>query len=155
VRGDRGFRAICVPVSAGLDDPFLLSHVASPVDRGEDYSLFQAIDGNAMYPAGRAGIDTLKASQVSMMVNEGAGLRIESLPVDWREARLLGRFEFPQGPTPCSGPECFRLAGRDAVRVSSQKLGTLVNTVVTCNTAPPWTIGITALMRNLASRGLL
>jgi fumarylacetoacetate (FAA) hydrolase family protein len=43
----------------------------------------------------------------------------------------------------------------DLVRVSSTKLGTLVNTVVTCDTAPPWTVGITALMRNLASRGLL
>jgi fumarylacetoacetate (FAA) hydrolase family protein len=43
----------------------------------------------------------------------------------------------------------------DVVRVSSTKLGTLVNTVVTCDTAPPWTLGITGLMRNLASRGLL
>lgn len=43
----------------------------------------------------------------------------------------------------------------DVVRVSSTKLGTLVNTVVTCDTAPPWSVGITALMRNLASRGLL
>ena len=43
----------------------------------------------------------------------------------------------------------------DVVRVSSAKLGTLVNTVVTCDTAPSWTVGITALMRNLASRGLL
>ena len=43
----------------------------------------------------------------------------------------------------------------DVVRVSSAKLGALVNTVVTCDTAPPWNFGITALMRNLASRGLL
>jgi fumarylacetoacetate (FAA) hydrolase family protein len=43
----------------------------------------------------------------------------------------------------------------DVVRVSSAKLGTLVNTVVTCDTAPPWNFGITALMRNLAARGLL
>jgi fumarylacetoacetate (FAA) hydrolase family protein len=43
----------------------------------------------------------------------------------------------------------------DVVRVSSARLGTLVNTVVTCDIAPPWNIGITALMRNLASRGLL
>ena len=43
----------------------------------------------------------------------------------------------------------------DVVRVSAAKLGTLVNTVVTCDTAPPWNFGITALMRNLASRGLL
>jgi len=43
----------------------------------------------------------------------------------------------------------------DVVRVSSAKLGTLVNTVVTCETAPPWKLGISALMRNLAARGLL
>ena len=43
----------------------------------------------------------------------------------------------------------------DIVRVSSTKLGTLVNTVVTCDTAAPWNLGITALMRNLAARGLL
>jgi fumarylacetoacetate (FAA) hydrolase family protein len=43
----------------------------------------------------------------------------------------------------------------DVVRVSSTKLGTLVNTVVTCEAAPPWNVGITALMRNLAARGLL
>jgi len=42
----------------------------------------------------------------------------------------------------------------DVVRVSSTKLGTLVNTVVTCESASPWSYGITALMRNLASRGL-
>jgi fumarylacetoacetate (FAA) hydrolase family protein len=43
----------------------------------------------------------------------------------------------------------------DIVRVSSEKLGALVNTVVTCEVAAPWNFGITALMRNLASRGLL
>jgi fumarylacetoacetate (FAA) hydrolase family protein len=43
----------------------------------------------------------------------------------------------------------------DVVRVSSVKLGSLVNTVVTCDAAPPWNFGIAALMRNLAGRGLL
>jgi fumarylacetoacetate (FAA) hydrolase family protein len=43
----------------------------------------------------------------------------------------------------------------DVVRVSSTKLGALVNTVVTCDAAPPWNVGITALMRNLAARGLI
>jgi fumarylacetoacetate (FAA) hydrolase family protein len=43
----------------------------------------------------------------------------------------------------------------DVVRVSAEKLGTLINTVVTCDAAAPWNFGITALMRNLASRGLL
>lgn len=43
----------------------------------------------------------------------------------------------------------------DVVRVSSPKLGTLTNTVVHCHEAPPWTFGVSALMRNLAQRGLL
>lgn len=43
----------------------------------------------------------------------------------------------------------------DVVRVSSQKLGTLINKVTTCDRVPPWTFGVTDLMRNLASRKLL
>ena len=43
----------------------------------------------------------------------------------------------------------------DTVRVSSQKLGTLVNKVTTCDRVPPWTFGIADLMRNLAARNLL
>jgi fumarylacetoacetate (FAA) hydrolase family protein len=43
----------------------------------------------------------------------------------------------------------------DVVRVSCAQLGTLLNTVVTCEAAPPWNFGLTALMHNLASRGLL
>jgi len=43
----------------------------------------------------------------------------------------------------------------DIVRVSAPGLGTLVNRVVDCEQAPPWTFGVSALMRNLASRGLL
>lgn len=43
----------------------------------------------------------------------------------------------------------------DVVRVTSQKLGTLINKVTTCDRVPPWTFGVTDLMRNLASRKLL
>ena len=43
----------------------------------------------------------------------------------------------------------------DMVRISTPKLGALVNRVTTSNDAPPWTFGARALMRNLASRGLL
>jgi fumarylacetoacetate (FAA) hydrolase family protein len=43
----------------------------------------------------------------------------------------------------------------DVVRVSSPKLGALVNTVTTSAAAPPWTFGMKALMTNLAERGLL
>lgn len=43
----------------------------------------------------------------------------------------------------------------DLVRISSPRLGVLANRVTTSKEAPPWTFGARALMRNLASRGLL
>lgn len=43
----------------------------------------------------------------------------------------------------------------DEVRISSPKLGTLINTVTTSRDATPWTFGLRALMGNLAQRGLL
>ena len=43
----------------------------------------------------------------------------------------------------------------DRVRVSSPRLGVLENKVTTCDQAPPWTLGVSGLMRNLAARGLL
>ena len=43
----------------------------------------------------------------------------------------------------------------DEVRISTPRLGTLVNRVTTSRDAPPWRFGVRALMRNLAARGLL
>jgi fumarylacetoacetate (FAA) hydrolase family protein len=43
----------------------------------------------------------------------------------------------------------------DIVRVFSEKLGVLENEVTSCEAAPPWTMGLSALMRNLAGRDLL
>ncbi|CAM5226504.1 Fumarylacetoacetate hydrolase family protein OS=Streptomyces tendae OX=1932 GN=GUR47_01880 PE=4 SV=1 [Streptomyces tendae] len=43
----------------------------------------------------------------------------------------------------------------DVVRISSPRLGTLVNTVVPSEQAAPWTFGVRALTRNLARRGVL
>ena len=43
----------------------------------------------------------------------------------------------------------------DRVEIASAALGRLVNTVVYSDEAPPWQFGISALMRNLAVRGLL
>ena len=43
----------------------------------------------------------------------------------------------------------------DVVSISSQDLGTLINEVVHCDQAEPWTFGTGALMANLARRGLL
>ncbi|MDT0317749.1 fumarylacetoacetate hydrolase family protein [Streptomyces sp. DSM 44918] len=49
----------------------------------------------------------------------------------------------------------FTHARGDIVRISSPRLGALVNTVATSEDATPWTFGLRALMRNLAARGLL
>lgn len=43
----------------------------------------------------------------------------------------------------------------DVVRISTPRLGILENKVTTCEHAPQWQFGISDLMRNLASRGLL
>jgi fumarylacetoacetate (FAA) hydrolase family protein len=43
----------------------------------------------------------------------------------------------------------------DRVTIASAALGRLVNRVTTSKAAAPWTVGIGALMRNLATRGLL
>jgi len=43
----------------------------------------------------------------------------------------------------------------DLVSIRSPKLGTLANRVNHCDKVAPWTFGISALMRNLAGRGVL
>jgi fumarylacetoacetate (FAA) hydrolase family protein len=43
----------------------------------------------------------------------------------------------------------------DRVRVATPRLGVLENEVTTCDLAAPWTFGVSALIRNLAGRGLL
>ena len=43
----------------------------------------------------------------------------------------------------------------DVVEIATPTLGRLVNTVRLSTECPPWTFGTAALMKNLASRGLL
>ncbi|TFI59048.1 fumarylacetoacetate hydrolase [Sphingomonas parva] len=43
----------------------------------------------------------------------------------------------------------------DIVRISTPRIGALINRVTTSKAAPPWTFGVRALMQNLAARGLL
>ena len=43
----------------------------------------------------------------------------------------------------------------DTVAIATPRLGRLVNTVTTSKAAAPWEFGLTALIRNLAGRGLL
>jgi fumarylacetoacetate (FAA) hydrolase family protein len=43
----------------------------------------------------------------------------------------------------------------DRVEIASSRLGKLVNFVDRTDACPEWTFGVTALMRNLAARGLI
>lgn len=43
----------------------------------------------------------------------------------------------------------------DVVRIGSERIGTLSNTVTTSRDAPPWDQGLTAFVRNLTTRGLI
>lgn len=49
----------------------------------------------------------------------------------------------------------FTHANGDRVEISSPRLGKLINWVTSTSDCPEWTFGTTALMRNLAKRGLL
>jgi len=49
----------------------------------------------------------------------------------------------------------FTHAEGDVVRVSSAKLGALINVVTTSDRAPPWQFGVRRLMHSLSERGLL
>ncbi|MGD9885437.1 MAG: fumarylacetoacetate hydrolase family protein [Reyranella sp.] len=69
-------------------------------------------------------------------------------------ALMTGTLFAPTEPRTPGGPGFTHMVG-DLVSVRSPKLGTLTNRVNHCDKIPPWTFGTTALMRNLAARGLL
>ena len=69
-------------------------------------------------------------------------------------ALYLGTMFAPIDDRDAPGKGFTHKAG-DVVRVSSERLGVLENKVTSCEQAPPWTLGVSGLMRNLAGRGLL
>ncbi len=69
-------------------------------------------------------------------------------------ALYLGTMFAPIDDRDAPGKGFTHKAG-DVVRVSSERLGVLENKVTSCEQAPPWTLGVSGLMRNLAARGLL
>ena len=122
------------------------------------------------------GIDDVRRAQVRLEVTghdqfrvagENAMDRISRDLLDLVAATCGPEHQYPDGfmlflgagyvPTADRrGPgQGFTHEAGDVVRISSAKLGALVNTVTTSNAAPPWTFGARALMRSLAARGLL
>ena len=69
-------------------------------------------------------------------------------------ALMTGTLFAPTEPRTPGGTGFTHMVG-DLVSIRSPKLGTLTNRVNHCDKIPPWTFGTSALMRNLAARGLL
>jgi fumarylacetoacetate (FAA) hydrolase family protein len=67
---------------------------------------------------------------------------------------MTGTLFAPTQPRKPGGLGFTHMVG-DTVSIRSPKLGTLTNRVNHCDKIPPWTFGASALMRNLAGRGLL
>ena len=120
-------------------------------------------------------IDDLRAADVRLTIEGADGYRLEGRSSMTQISRdplelvrqALSEHQYPDGfvlfcgtmfapvqdrDTPGQG---FTHHAGDVVRIASDRLGALVNTVATSAAAPPWTMGIGALMANLAGRGLL
>ncbi len=69
-------------------------------------------------------------------------------------ALMTGTLFAPTEPRTPGGTGFTHMVG-DIVSIRSPKLGTLTNRVNHCDKIAPWTFGTSALMRNLAARGLL
>lgn len=69
-------------------------------------------------------------------------------------ALMTGTLFAPTEPRTPGGTGFTHMVG-DIVSIRSPKLGTLTNRVNHCDKIAPWTFGSSALMRNLAARGLL
>lgn len=120
-------------------------------------------------------IDDVRAAQVDLVIDGPEGYRLEGAnkmsqisrdPLDLVR-QTLSEHQYPDGFALFLGTLFAPIQDRDhpgrgfthkegdVVRISSPKLGTLINRVTTSKAAPPWQFGIRDLMRNLAGRGLL
>lgn len=124
----------------------------------------------------RFGLEDVRAAGVRLTIEGTDGFRLEGTSEMGRISRDPGDLVastigpdhgYPDGLVLYLGTMFAPVADRDApgmgfthhegdvVTISSPRLGSLVNTVVLSARAEPWTFGTGALMRNLASRGLI
>ncbi|MFV0622479.1 fumarylacetoacetate hydrolase family protein [Sphingomonas sp. ac-8] len=121
------------------------------------------------------GMDDVRAAEVTLRIEGTDGYALDGYST-MREisrdpetllAQAMSEHQYPDGFVLFLGTLFAPTQDRDApgrgfthkvgdrVTIASARLGTLVNTVVTCKDAAPWETGVGALMRNLAARGLL
>ena len=146
--------------------------------------LGKAKDNNASCAVGpfirlfdsRYTIEDVRSANIVLNVDGEDGFRLEgnssiSLisrdPIELIEATINDSHQYPDGFLLMLGTmfapvqdrdlegEGFTHKVGDVVTISNDKLGYLINTVQYCADCDPWTFGSSALMRNLAMRGLI
>lgn len=121
-------------------------------------------------------LDDVRAARVELTVTGPEGFRLDGAsdmaqisrdPADIVAQAINAHHSYPDGlvlflgtlfaPTQDrEGPGLgFTHKTNDAVRIASARLGALANRVRPTDQCPPWTFGVSHLMRNLARRGLL
>jgi fumarylacetoacetate (FAA) hydrolase family protein len=120
-------------------------------------------------------IDDVRNAEVKLTIDGPEGYRLEGASSMNQISRdplelvrqTLSEHQYPDGFTLFLGTLFAPVQDRDdpgrgfthkvgdVVAISTPRLGKLVNTVVTSKDAAPWTWGLTALITNLAARGLL
>jgi len=121
-------------------------------------------------------LDDVRATEVSLTVTGEDGFRMEGSsamskisrdPEDLVRQTIGKNHQYPDGFVLYLGTMFAPVQDRggpgqgfthkigDIVTIAAPKLGQLSNRVVLTSDAEPWTFGTTALMRNLAGRGLL
>lgn len=120
-------------------------------------------------------IDDVRAAEVGLTIDGPEGYRLEGTSSMNQISRdplelvrqTLSEHQYPDGFALFLGTLFAPVQDRDEpgrgfthkvgdiVTISTARLGSLTNRVVTSKDAAPWTMGLTALMTNLAGRGLL
>lgn len=121
-------------------------------------------------------LDDVRRAEVRLLVEGEDGFRMEGSssiarisrdPADLARQMLGAHHQYPDGAVLFLGTMFAPIEDRDApgkgfthklgdiVSISTPKLGRLVNRMKLSTHCPPWTFGASALMRNLARRGLL
>ncbi len=120
-------------------------------------------------------VDDVRSAEVDLTIDGPEGYRLEGRssmnqisrdPLDLVR-QTLSEHQYPDGFALFLGTLFAPVQDRDepgrgfthkvgdTVAISTPRLGRLVNRVVTSKEATPWTFGVSALMTNLAGRGLL
>ncbi len=132
------------PFARLFDDRFNLDEVRSAVIRLE-------IDGPEGFHLVGSSSMTMISRDPSDLVSQAIGAN-HQYPDGF--ALFLGTMFAPVQDRDAPGRGFTHKVG-DRVRVRNAALGVLENQVTYCSRAEPWTFGVSALMRNLAGRGLL